>query len=119
MAGHTGMLGQALVRRLASESCDILTVEHTQLDLTDQAATLTWIEANKPDIVFLAAAKVGVFMQTHFPADFIYQNLQIASQVIHACHKVGVEKLLTFASACAYPRLAIQPINETALLTGN
>lgn len=119
VAGHTGMLGQALVRRLASESCDILTVEHTQLDLTDQAATLTWIEANKPDIVFLAAAKVGgIYANSHFPADFIYQNLQIASQVIHACHKVGVEKLLTFASACAYPRLAIQPINETALLTG-
>lgn len=119
VAGHRGMVGQALVRRLAAEDCDVLTVARSEIDLRRQSETESWIAARKPDAVILAAAKVGgILANASFPADFIYDNLMIEANVIEAARKAGVEKLLLLGSSCIYPRLAVQPITEEQLLAG-
>jgi GDP-L-fucose synthase len=119
VAGHRGMVGAALVRRLASEGCTIVTATRQEADLTRQAAVEAWMEKNRPDVVFLAAAKVGgIAANNAFPADFLYENLMIEANVIHAAHQVGVEKLVFLGSTCIYPKEAPQPIPEAALLTG-
>ena len=120
VAGHRGMVGSALVRRLEDENpAEILKVTRREVDLVDQAATTKWIETNRPEAVFIPAAKVGgILANDSYPADFLYQNLMIAANIIHACHRAGVEKLLFLGSSCIYPKLADQPIAEEALLTG-
>jgi GDP-L-fucose synthase len=119
VAGHNGMVGAALVRRLKSESCTILTVDHAALDLTRQAETEQWIGTAKPDAVILAAAEVGgiAFNNSH-PVDFLSDNLAIALNVIRASYAAGVKKLLFLGSSCIYPKLAPQPMDEDMLLTG-
>jgi GDP-L-fucose synthase len=119
VAGHKGMVGAALARRLAREDCEILTVDRAEVDLTRQSAVVAWVRANRPDAVFVAAAKVGgILANDSFPADFIYANLAIGTNIVHAAHLSGVEKLLYLGSSCIYPKLAPQPIDEDALLTG-
>jgi GDP-L-fucose synthase len=119
VAGHTGMVGAAIVRRLASESCEILTVGHAQLDLTDQAETRKWIAAAGPDAVIVAAAKVGgIAYNSAYPVDLLSDNLAIALNVIHASHDARVKKLLFLGSSCIYPKMAPQPMREDMLLTG-
>ena len=119
VAGHRGMVGSAIVRRLAGEGCEILTAGRDELDLCDPGVTNTWLEREKPDLVFLAAAKVGgILANDSFPADFLYDNLMIAANVIHAAHLSGVEKLLFLGSSCIYPKHAAQPIKESELLAG-
>jgi GDP-L-fucose synthase len=119
VAGHRGMVGSAIVRRLASEGCEVLTAPRTDADLSDQASTRAWIHANRPDAIFVAAAKVGgILANSAAPADFLYQNLIIAANVIEAAHSHGVEKLLFLGSSCIYPKFAAQPIREEALLSG-
>ncbi len=119
VAGHRGMVGSALVRRLAHENCDILVAERRILDLTDQHATENWLARMRPDAIFLAAGLVGgIYANDTYPADFIANNLAIALNVIHGAHKSGVKKLLALGSSCIYPKFAAQPMNEDALLTG-
>jgi GDP-L-fucose synthase len=119
VAGHRGMAGSAVVRRLASERCEILTASHDELDLTRQADTERWVGTARPDVVVIAAAKVGgIYANATAPVDFLEQNLAIALNVIGASHTVGVRKLLFLGSSCIYPKLAPQPISEDALLTG-
>jgi len=119
VAGHRGMVGSALLRRLGSEDCRLLTVDKAELDLRRQSATEAWLEKTRPDLVFLAAAKVGgILVNDTFPADFLYDNLMIEANVIRASASVGVAKLVLLGSSCIYPREAPQPISETALLTG-
>lgn len=120
VAGHRGMAGSAIVRRLAREGCEILTADRGQLDLTDQSATRAWFAEHRPEAVFVAAAKVGgILANDSFPADFLYDNLMIEANVIEAAHRSGVEKLLFLGSSCIYPKYAPQPIAEDALLTGS
>jgi GDP-L-fucose synthase len=112
------MVGSALVRRLARENVEILTVSRKELDLLDQAATNRWFAAMRPQVVFHAAAKVGgIVANNTLRAEFIYENLLIATNVIHAAHVQGVEKLLFLGSSCIYPKLAPQPLREDSLLT--
>jgi GDP-L-fucose synthase len=119
VAGHRGMVGAALVRRLAAESCQTLTAERDVLDLTRQDSTERWLAAHKPDAVFLAAARVGgIHANATYPADFIADNLAIELNVIRAAHAAGVAKLMFLGSSCIYPKLAPQPMNEDLLLTG-
>lgn len=120
VAGHRGMVGSALVRRLEREDpAEILKVTRQEVDLIDQAATTAWIERARPEAVFIPAAKVGgILANDTYPADFLYDNLMIAANIIHACHKAGVEKLLFLGSSCIYPKFAQQPITEDSLLTG-
>jgi GDP-L-fucose synthase len=119
VAGHRGMVGSAIVRRLDREGCEVLTVERADLDLIDQAATGRWVRANRPDVVFLAAAKVGgILANDRFPADFLYDNLMVEANVIRACLDTGVRRLVFLGSSCVYPKSAPQPIRESALLTG-
>ena len=119
VAGHRGMVGGAIVRRLASEHCEIVTISRTEVDLKDQAAVRGWVEKAKPDAVFLAAAKVGgILANDSFPADFLYDNLMIEANIVEASFRAGVEKLLFLGSSCIYPKFADQPIREDSLLTG-
>jgi GDP-L-fucose synthase len=120
VAGHTGMVGAALVRALARlDGVTLLTASHGELDLRDPGATRAWAAAQRPDLVFVAAARVGgILANAARPVDFLEDNLLIAASVIHAAHATGVEKLLFLGSSCAYPRLAPQPIREAALLGG-
>ena len=119
VAGHRGMAGSAIVRRLAREDCETLIVPRDIVDLTHQEATETWLDANKPDVVILAAGLVGgIYANDSFPADFISENLAIALNVIRGAHTVGVKKLLFLGSSCIFPKLAPQPMNEDMLLTG-
>jgi len=119
VAGHRGMVGSALVRRLRQESCEIITVGREYLDLEDQYAVREWMKRERPDAIFLAAAKVGgIVANDTWPADFLYINLVIEANVIHAAGLAGVEKLLFLGSSCIYPKFASQPITEDALLTG-
>jgi len=119
VAGHAGMVGAALVRRLKAESCTILTVDHAGLDLTRQAETEQWIGTAKPDVVILAAAKVGgIAFNDRYPVDFLSDNLAIALNVIRGSYAAGVKKLLFLGSSCIYPKLAPQPMDEDMLLTG-
>ena len=120
VAGSRGMVGSAIVRRLGREDCDLLVAPRAELNLLDQAAVSNWMSLNKPDVVVLAAAKVGgILANDTYPADFLYENLTIASNVIHASYQHGVLRLLNLGSSCIYPRLAEQPIMEEALLTGS
>jgi GDP-L-fucose synthase len=119
VAGHNGMVGSAIARRLASEACEILTADRRALDLTDQSATEAWLARARPDAVFLAAGLVGgIHANSTYPADFITNNLAIALNVIRCAHAIGVKKLLALGSSCIYPKLAAQPMAEDALLTG-
>ena len=119
VAGHNGMVGSAVARQLHNEHCDILTVLHSELDLCCQSDTEEWINANKPDMIIIAAAKVGgIGANSNYPADFLYENLMIEANIIHAAYKCSVEKLLCLGSSCIYPKFAEQPIEESALLTG-
>lgn len=120
VAGHRGMVGSALIRRLATENCEILTLERKQVDLRNQEAVFSWVKQNRPDVVFLAAATVGgIHANRAYPADFLYDNLAIATHIIHAAKLYDVQKLLFLGSSCIYPRSATQPIREEALLTGS
>lgn len=119
VAGHRGMAGSAIARRLASENCEVLTATRQDVDLMDQAATRAWFAREKPDAVFVAAAKVGgILANDSYPADFLYDNLMIEANVIEASHRTDVEKLLFLGSSCIYPKFAAQPMNEDELLTG-
>lgn len=119
VAGHRGMIGSAIVRRLASESCEILTADRAALDLRDQRSVRGWMAAKRPQLVFMAAAKVGgILANDRFPADFLFDNLSLEMNLIEAAHAFDVEKLVFLGSSCIYPRLAPQPIVEGALLTG-
>ncbi|MDP7024912.1 MAG: GDP-L-fucose synthase [Kiritimatiellia bacterium] len=120
VAGHRGMVGNAIVRELQNKRLSNLVLEsHAELDLTRQTAVEAFFETEKPDYVFLAAARVGgILANSTYPAEFIYQNMMIEMNVIHAAWQHGVKKLLFLGSSCIYPRLAPQPIPESALLTG-
>jgi len=119
VAGHNGMVGSAIVRRLANESCEILVEDRNSLDLTNQHNTEEWLARKRPDAVFLAAGQVGgIYANNTYPADFIANNLAIALNVIRGAHALGVKKLLALGSSCIYPKLAPQPMAEEALLTG-
>jgi GDP-L-fucose synthase len=119
VAGHTGMVGLAIVRRLAGEGCEILTAKRSDLDLRRSEQVVRWISYAKPDAVFLAAGKVGgIHANSTYPADFIADNLAIALNVIRGAYEAGVQKLLFLGSSCIFPRLAPQPITEEMLLTG-
>jgi GDP-L-fucose synthase len=119
VAGHRGMVGSALVRRLAREDVEILTVNRAEVDLRDQAATFGWFAKARPQAVFLAAAKVGgIVANNTLRAEFIYENIVIAANVIHAAHQSGTEKLMFLGSSCIYPKLAAQPLREDSMLTG-
>ena len=119
VAGHRGMVGSAIVRRLARIDCKILTADRGTLDLTRQADVEWWMTRNRPDAVFIAAARVGgILANSTRPADFLYENLIMAANVIDAAWRSGVEKLLFLGSTCIYPRLAPQPMPESSLLTG-
>jgi GDP-L-fucose synthase len=119
VAGHSGMVGSAIVRRLGREDCEIVTANHADLDLGDQQQTDRWFAREKPDAVFVAAARVGgISANSSYPAAFIGDNLAIALNAIRAAHAAGVKKLLFLGSSCIYPRLAPQPISEEQLLAG-
>lgn len=119
VAGHRGMVGSAIVRRLARENCEVLTVSRTEVDLRRQDAVERWMTRARPDVVVLAAAKVGgILANATAQADFLYDNMMIEANVIKTAHSVGVQKLLALGSSCIYPRLAAQPIREDSLLTG-
>lgn len=119
VAGHKGMVGGAIARRLAAEDCEVLTVDRTELDLTDQRAVLGWMHNQRPQVVFLAAARVGgIHANNTQPVDFLRDNLMIETAIFTGAESVGVEKLLFLGSSCIYPKHAEQPIREEALLTG-
>ena len=119
VAGHKGMVGAALMRRLAQENVELLTAVRSELDLRDQAAVFDWVAARRPQVVFLAAAKVGgIVANNTLRGEFLYDNLVIAANVIHAAHVNGTEKLMFLGSSCIYPKLAPQPLREEAMLTG-
>ena len=119
VAGHRGMVGSAIVRRLDREGCEILTATRDEADLKDPAAVNRWMADNRPDAIFMAAARVGgILANDTRPADFLYDNLMIAANVTEAAHRHGVAKMLFLGSSCIYPKLAPQPIPEDALLTG-
>ncbi len=120
VAGHRGMVGSAIVRTLAEQGqSNILTRTHAELDLTSQAAVQDFFDSERPEQVYLAAAKVGgIFANNTFPAEFIYENLMMQANVIHSAFRTGVKRLLFLGSSCIYPKLAPQPMVEQALLTG-
>lgn len=119
VAGHRGMVGGAIVRRLEAEGCTVLTSSRKDADLVRQDETERWMREAKPDAIFVAAAKVGgILANDSYPADFLYENLMIEANIIHEAHKLGVEKLMFLGSSCIYPKMAPQPIPEDALLTG-
>ena len=119
VAGHRGMVGAALVKRLRFEDCEIIVASRDELDLRSQGDVKRWMADVRPQAVLLAAAKVGgILANDSFPAEFLYDNLMIEANIIHSAHEVGVEKLLFLGSSCIYPKFAPQPIVEEALLTG-
>jgi GDP-L-fucose synthase len=119
VAGHRGMVGRAIVRRLEREDCEILVAGREEVDLLDQAAVRSWLADRKPEAVVIAAAKVGgILANDKFPATFLYENLVIETNIIDASRRIDVQKLLFLGSSCIYPKMAPQPIEETALLTG-
>ncbi|HXH45166.1 MAG TPA: GDP-L-fucose synthase [Bradyrhizobium sp.] len=119
VAGHRGMVGGAILRRLAQEDTELVTADRRELDLCNQAAVFDWFAKVRPQVVFLAAAKVGgIVANNTLRAEFIYQNIAIASNVIHAAHQSGAEKLMFLGSSCIYPKLAAQPLREDSMLTG-
>ena len=121
VAGHNGMVGSAVVRRLAREPVGaVLTADRHAVDLRRQADVEAWVTANRPDVIVLAAARVGgILANDRYPADFLYDNLAIETAIIKAAADAGVAKLLFLGSSCIYPKLALQPIAETSLLTGS
>lgn len=120
IAGHRGMVGSAIVRRLAGEACEVITASRSEVDLKDQAAVRAFVERTRPHAVFLAAAKVGgILANDTYPADFLFDNLMIEANIIEASYRFGVEKLLFLGSSCIYPKFAPQPIVEGALLAGS
>ena len=120
VAGHNGMVGRSICRRLKHQSgIEVITCDRAELDLCNQAEVVAFMQSKKPDEVILAAAKVGgIHANNTYPAEFIYQNLQIQNNVIHSAHTIGVQKLLFLGSSCIYPRAAQQPMREGVLLTG-
>ena len=119
VAGQTGMVGSAVSKRLASENCELFLVKRSELDLRDQKAVGSWLNKNKPDVIVVAAATVGgILANSSRPAEFLYDNLAIETNIIHGAYEIGVQKLLFLGSACIYPRDAPQPMSEEALLTG-
>jgi GDP-L-fucose synthase len=119
VAGHKGMVGAALVRRLAREDVDLQTAGRGEVDLRDQAAVFDWFAKSRPQAVFLAAAKVGgIVANNTLRGEFIYDNLIISANVVHAAHVNGAEKLMFLGSSCIYPKLAPQPLREDSMLTG-
>lgn len=120
IAGHTGLVGSAVYRRLTPENCDIITAPRRVLDLRDQTAVLKFLEDNTPDVIIIAAAKVGgIGANAKYPADFLYDNLMIETNIIHGAYKYGTQRLLFLGSSCIYPKHAENPIKEDALLTGS
>src|SRR5262245_57746038 len=114
VAGHRGLAGSAIVRRLESENCEILTADRSAIDLADQSATERWLERERPDAIFLAAGLVGgIHANNTYPADFITNNLAIALNVIRSAHATGVKKLLALGSSCIYPKYAEQRCAKT------
>jgi GDP-L-fucose synthase len=119
VAGHRGMVGSAIVRHLASRNCVLITAGREEIDLLKQEATERFLISARPDIVIIAAAKVGgIHANSAFPAEFIYENLVIGTNLIHGAFRSGVQKLLFLGSSCIYPKFARQPMTEEALLTG-
>ena len=119
VAGHRGMVGSALVRRLAREDCEVLAVARSELDLLDQAGVRRWMSEHRPDAVVMAAAKVGgILANDTLPVDFLYENLVVQTNIVEAALRSEVQKLLFLGSSCIYPKFAPQPIPEEALLTG-
>ncbi|MDP2738098.1 MAG: GDP-L-fucose synthase [Pseudorhodobacter sp.] len=119
LAGHRGMVGGAILRRLQARGDQVITRSHAELDLTDQAAVRDFMAAERPDVVILAAAKVGgILANNTYPAEFIYENLMIEANIIHQAYACGVQRLLFLGSSCIYPRAVAQPMAESALLTG-
>jgi GDP-L-fucose synthase len=119
VAGHKGMVGSAIVRRLQSCDCEVLGVDRSELDLRDQTRTRAWLAATRPDAIFLAAAKVGgIYANDTWPVEHLYDNLMIQANILEAAHRFGVRKLLLLGSSCIYPKFAPQPIPEEALLSG-
>ena len=119
VAGHRGMVGSALVRALARENVVLLTATHSELDLRRQADTESWMRLNRPEVIFVAAAKVGgILANDTYPAEFLYDNLVIQTNIVEAAHQVGTEKIMLLGSSCIYPKLAPQPIDEDSLLSG-
>ncbi len=119
VAGHRGMVGSALVRRLQREDCEIITATREELDLKSQSAVNYWMQDQKPDVVLLAAAKVGgIHANSEYPAEFIYENLMIECNVIHQAFAAGVKRLVQLGSSCIYPKAASQPMSESSLLSG-
>ncbi len=112
VAGHKGMVGSAVVRRLARENCSVLVADRKEVDLTKEEPTLRWLEANRPDVVVHAAGKVGgISANNNLPVNFLCENLAMELNVISASHKVGVQRLLFLGSSCIYPKYAKQPIS--------
>lgn len=119
VAGHTGMVGSAVVRRLERENCEVVTIGRQELDLRDAAATLDWLSDTRPDAVVMAAATVGgIRANDTYPATFLHDNLAIADSTIHGAFKAGVRRLVYLGSSCIYPKLAPQPMRVDSLLTG-
>ncbi|HLH47712.1 MAG TPA: GDP-L-fucose synthase [Roseiarcus sp.] len=120
VAGHRGMVGSAIARRLARENCHVVTAGRSEVDLRNQAAVAAWMDRTRPQAVFLAAAKVGgILANDTYPADFLFDNLMIEANVIESSFRAGVEKLLFLGSSCIYPKFAQQPLVEESLLTGS
>ena len=121
VAGHRGLVGSALVRKLQSQGyTNLITRTHQELELTNQAAVEAFFQAAKPEFVFLAAAKVGgIFANNTYPAEFAYSNLQIQNNIVHSSYRSGTAKLMFLGSSCIYPKFAPQPIREDALLSGH
>lgn len=119
VAGHRGMVGSALLRRLARENADLVTASRSEVDLRDADAVRLFLETQKPDAIILAAAKVGgILANDSYPAEFLRDNLVIEANVIHEAHRAGIDRLVFLGSSCIYPKFAPQPIKEEALLTG-
>ncbi len=119
VAGHAGMVGGAVMRRLEAEECEVLTISRADMDLRDGRAVAAWMEEHKPDVVILAAARVGgIGDNAAHPAEFFYDNMMISTHTIHNAYLCGVERLLYLGSSCIYPKNASQPIEEDALFTG-
>ncbi len=119
VAGHRGMVGSAVVRRLTGEGCEVVTAGRDAVDLREQAQVRSWITDNRPDMIVLAAAKVGgILANDSYPADFLYDNLMIEANLIEAAHRADVGRMLFLGSSCIYPKMAPQPIEEASLLTG-
>lgn len=119
VAGHKGLVGSAIARQLAQRGDEVMTVDRSEVDLSDKTAIEGWMQHAKPDAIVLAAAKVGGIYANHaFPADFIYENLAVQNNVIHSAHAANVNRLVFLGSSCVYPKFAPQPIKEEALLSG-